>query len=93
MIDIQLSKYASFDINRKLHSDNEIHIFLQFFIPDHTERYNELKFCLKSNLLNPYITHIHLLNEKIYSDIELGIENDEHNDLLEVIELYYDKKL
>lgn len=78
MIDIQLSKYASFDINRKLHKDNEIHIFLQFFISDNIERYNELKFCLKSNLLNPYITHIHLLNEKIYSDIELGIENDEH---------------
>ena len=53
-----------------------INIFYQFFINKDNERNNELRFCLKQNVLNKYITKIYLLNERIYTDTELGISSN-----------------
>jgi hypothetical protein len=73
MISINISKFATFDRNRPPHPDNEIHVFTQFFIhPSSQQRNNELKYCLYRNYINPHIAHIHLLNEKIYTNNELG---------------------
>jgi hypothetical protein len=53
----------------------EIHVFSQFFIHDDKQRRDEITFCLKNNNSNVDITKIHLLNERIYTDDEMGVEN------------------
>lgn len=103
MINCEVSKFASFgciDGTPTHPTDNEIHIFTQFFISDNNQkpltttenrfknfitavnennnlisdsvqRNTEIKHCLYRNYLNPHITKIHLLNERIYTDSEL----------------------
>ena len=39
-------------------------IFYSIFIPNNSNRYKEIKYCLQENVKNMYIDHIHLLNEK-----------------------------
>lgn len=59
------------------HKDQEkIYLIYQYFIPKDEARKKELQTCLKFNADNPHIDTIYLLNEKIYSKGELGIEND-----------------
>jgi len=66
------------DVNilSKTYEKQKIYLFLQFFIPDNNERYNEIKDTLKKNVNNINISKIYMLNEKIYSNEELGIESD-----------------
>jgi len=103
MINFELSKFASFGVidGTPTHpSDNEVHIFTQFFISTNNQklstrlenrfknfitdvndnqpsvsasvqRNTEIKECLHRNYLNPHITKIHLLNERVYTDTEL----------------------
>jgi len=47
----------------------------QFFVHSNPKRHNEIKYCLRQNVLNPFIETIYLLNERIYSDEELGVTN------------------
>lgn len=56
--------------------DNEIHVITQFFNHSNIERNLEIKQCLKYNVKNVNISKIHLLNEKIYSDEEIGLCSD-----------------
>ena len=60
----------------KKEDNEEVHLINQFFIPKDQERYNEIKFCLKSNVNNKKIDKIHLLVEKPYSNKELGVKSD-----------------
>jgi hypothetical protein len=75
MINIEVSKHATFTPLNGLPThptDNEVHVFTQFFIhPTSSQRNKEMKYCLYENYLNPHITKIHLLNERIYSNEEL----------------------
>lgn len=57
----------------------DIHLFTQFFIHRDPLRNAEIKECLRKNVMNPYITHIHLLNERIYTNTELGIDSTNTN--------------
>lgn len=50
-----------------------IHLFLQFYIDKDKIHRREIRFALKKNVRNPHIASIILLNERIYSDDELGI--------------------
>lgn len=52
--------------------ENKIHIFTQFFVHKKENRNTELKECLKRNCDNPHIHQVHLLNERIYTNKELG---------------------
>ena len=52
-----------------------VYIFSQFFIHKDETRNDEIKYCLKQNVENAYIKEIVLLNERIYSDDELGISS------------------
>jgi len=70
---IDFSKPASNYIGEPNTVDTEIHLFTQFFIHRDSSRHAEIKECLRKNVMNPHITHIHLLNERIYTDAELGI--------------------
>ena len=67
------SQYINLNIQE--YKDN-IYVICQFFISDNIERNNEIKHCLKKNVDNKEITKIFLLNEKIYTDIELGISSN-----------------
>ena len=40
------------------------------------QRNKEIRFCLKKNVENPYINKIFLINERIYSEKELGIKSN-----------------
>ena len=52
-----------------------IHLFTQFYIDKNEEHYNEIKFALKKNVENQHIDSIILLNERIYTDEELGVNS------------------
>tara|TARA_E500000178_G_scaffold350886_1_gene410748 strand:+ start:6858 stop:8537 length:1680 start_codon:yes stop_codon:yes gene_type:complete len=66
---------------------DKVHVFTQFFIPGNNHRYKEIKHCLQKNVENTNIDYIHLLNEKIYSKKELGIESNK------IIQSNIDKRL
>jgi len=53
----------------------DIHLFCQFFINTDESRQAEIVSCLVKNAANPYITHIHLLNERIYTVAEMGVNS------------------
>lgn len=63
-----------------LHTDqnktDDIYIIAQFFIPSNGSRYAEIKEVLRRNVENRHISKIYLLNERIYSDEELGVSSD-----------------
>tara|TARA_Y100000389_G_scaffold200407_1_gene240724 strand:- start:974 stop:1768 length:795 start_codon:yes stop_codon:yes gene_type:complete len=71
LIDIKSKKTNVVD-NEK---DN-IYMFTQFYIPGNTERYGEIKETLKENVQNNLITKIILINERKYTEEEMGINND-----------------
>jgi len=51
-----------------------IHFIGQFFIHPNPKRQQEILYCLKKICSNRFITKIHLLNERIYTDNEMSIE-------------------
>ena len=57
----------------KTNCKNEIHIFSQFFIHNNSLRRDEISTCLNKNVNNNDITKIHLLNERLYTDVEMGV--------------------
>ncbi len=63
------TQFISTDDNNK----KEIHVFSQFFIHGVKRRHEEIAFCLNKNIENAKITKIHLLNERIYTDDEMGV--------------------
>ena len=53
-----------------------IYLIYQYFVHRDKSRNKELQMCLRKNVENPHISKIFLLNEKIYSDDQLGIKSD-----------------
>jgi hypothetical protein len=60
----------------KVKNKDSMNLIYQFFIHTDYNRNIELKRCLSINVANKYIDNIYLLNEKIYSDKELGIKSN-----------------
>ena len=52
-----------------------IYLIQQYFVSDNRERQNEIKYCLRMNIKQNLFTKIILLNERIYTKEELGLEN------------------
>jgi hypothetical protein len=50
-----------------------IHLFLQFYLDKDKVHRQEIRFALQQNVNNPFIDSILLLNERIYTDEELGV--------------------
>lgn len=50
-----------------------IYLITQFFLPKDSRRQKEVQYCLRKNCENPWIHTIYLLNEKIYSEKDLGV--------------------
>lgn len=51
----------------------QVHLIVQFYVDKSAERQQEILFCLHQNVRNKYITHVHLLNERHYTDDELTL--------------------
>jgi hypothetical protein len=56
--------------------EGTINMIYQFYIDDNKERHKEIQNCLKLNVANNSFHKIYLLNERIYSNEELGIESE-----------------
>ena len=67
------SKLKNYFIN-----SDKINLVYQFFIHKNEERNKELRYCLKKNVDNQHIDKIYLLNERMYSEKELGIKRRSH---------------
>lgn len=84
-IEISENKLIAWDrsvfLSKKTNTMNEIeegkiNIFQQFYINNVKERYEEIKKSLLYNCNNNNIDKIYLLNERIYSSSELGVDSD-----------------
>ena len=64
-------------ISETKHNNDNIYLFIQFYIDNNINRYNEIKDTLKKNIKLNIFTNIILLNEKIYTNEELGLTNEE----------------
>lgn len=51
-----------------------IYLIYQFFVSPNPTRHAETQHCLRKNLANPHIHRIILLNERIYTNDELGLD-------------------
>ena len=51
-------------------------LITQFHIPEEKKRREEIQFVLKKNVDEAYIDKIYLLNERIYTDEEMGVTSD-----------------
>ena len=60
---------------KKYTTTDPIHLFLQFYLDKDKKHRREIKFALQKNVKNPYIHSIILLNERIYTDEELGVSS------------------
>jgi hypothetical protein len=69
---IQFSKPLT-KLQNTPNNEDPINVFCQYYIDKNEERREEIIMCLKKNIANPYINHIYLLNEKIYTPSELGL--------------------
>lgn len=67
--------------------EDSINVFMQFFIHSNHERQSEFVTCLQKNVANPFITKIYLLNERIYSSLELGVDSDK------IVQVCIDRRL
>lgn len=61
---------------REYSNQDPIHLFLQFYLDKNKIHRREIRFALKKNVKNPYIDSIILLNERIYTDEELGVQSE-----------------
>lgn len=66
----------STDINKTIEEPGTINLFQQFYIDKIDERQNEIRKTLLYNCNNNSINNIYLLNERIYSDEELGVKSN-----------------
>jgi len=55
---------------------DEVHLFMQYYIDSSDARQAEIRACLYNNIQNPFVQKVHLLNERIYTDKELGVKSD-----------------
>lgn len=74
MLIVEHSKHT--EINTDSNSNNEhyeTHVFTQYFIHKDNRRKEEIQYCLLQNCANTNITSVHLLNERIYTEKEMGM--------------------
>lgn len=59
--------------HEKAQTTDPIHLVTQFYVPKTGERYEEVKEALRRNVANPAIDTITLVNERLYTEEELGV--------------------
>jgi hypothetical protein len=68
---------SNIDIQVSNKTNEPIYLFQQFFIHKSNERYNEIKQSLRRNVQLGLFKKIYLLNERIYTNDELGLTDKE----------------
>jgi len=63
--------------DRSIEYIDDIYLIQQFFIHSDDYRYKEIQYCLRRNINNFFFKKIILLNERIYSNEELGLSDEE----------------
>ena len=83
------------NIDNKLDKENKepINFILQYFIPKDKIRLKEVQKCLFYNVCNSNINTIYLLNEKVYTNEELGIEKCKKEDISKIKQVNIKKRL
>lgn len=66
------------------HNNDDVYLIYQYFIHNNKERCNEIKYCLKQNVKLGLFKKIILLNERIYTKEELGLNNDEMKHIVQI---------
>lgn len=74
-MDIYLQKSTKTAL-QKAPCNDPVHVVYQFFTHREHKRNQEILHCLKRHVGNPMISRIHLINERLFSPSELGIESD-----------------
>jgi hypothetical protein len=72
------------DIQINKNTNEPIYLFQQFFIHKSNERYNEIKQSLRRNVQLGLFKKIYLLNERIYTNAELGLTDKEINQIKQI---------
>ena len=67
------------------HNSDNIYMFTQFFIHSDNKRNIELKYCLKENVKTNYFAKIYLMNERLYTKEELGLNETEMSMIQQII--------
>jgi len=60
---------------RRAHSSDPIHVITQFYDAANPARQKELQFALSKNVHNPFVDSVILMNERVFSDHELGVSS------------------
>jgi len=70
-----------------------IHVFCQFFLPKTADRVVEIQKCLRFNIENPCIAKVYLLNERIYTEEEMGIVDSSAKDKAKIVQSNLGRRL
>lgn len=70
-----------------------IHVFCQFFLPKTADRVVEIQKCLRFNIENPCIAKVYLLNERIYTEEEMGIVDSSAKDKSKIVQSNHGRRL
>ena len=65
----------SLPTNTEYTTTDPIHVFSQFYLDKDKEHRREIRYALNKNVKNKHIDSIILLNERIYTDEELGVSS------------------
>ena len=70
-----------------------IYAFSQFFLPKTADRVKEIQLCLRFNIENPHIAKVYLLNERIYTEEEMGIADADAKDKAKIVQSNLGRRL
>lgn len=85
-----IAKHVSFYCNSPITQlenpiPDKINLFIQYYVSPNPSRFEEIKKCLQINFNNPFINKIYLLNEREYTNDELGNIDNTNNKLEQII--------
>jgi hypothetical protein len=78
-IDTLIKNESNITVNHK------IYLISQFYIPNDNSRYKEICACLKKNLDLKMFHHIYLINERTYTKDEMGVSDDDMNNIKQIV--------
>ena len=61
---------------------DKVNVVYQYFVHSNSLRQKEIEYCLQALLKNQHIDKIYLLNEKEYTETELGLSHFENKELI-----------
>lgn len=77
--DEYIVRSISEQLNTSSANGEKIFLIYQYFLPNNAQRLEEMQICLKKNLQNKAFHKIILLNERIYTREEMGLQQYSHD--------------